>query len=82
MEVSITKFRREIFELVNQAIGGHEVSVLYKGRRVKIVPEEPTGSKLNRITPLQVISPGVATLDDPELKEEMERALEQDWKTL
>ena len=82
MEVSITKFRREMFELVNQAMRGQDVSIVYKGRRLKIVPDEPTGSKLSRITPLQVISPGVTTLDDQDLKEEMERALEQDWKAL
>jgi hypothetical protein len=82
MEVSITKFRQEIFELANQAIEGHDVWVVYKGQRLKIVPEEPSGSKLDRIVPLQVIRPGVTTLDDQELKEEMERALEQDWKTL
>ena len=82
MEVSITKFRREMFELVNQAMRGQDVSVVYKGRRLRIVPDEPGGSKLSRITPLQVISPGVTALDDPDLKEEMERALEQDWKAL
>lgn len=82
MEVSITKFRREMFELVNQVMKGRDVSVIYKGKRLKIVPEEPIGSKLSRIAPLQIISPGATTLDDPQLKEEMERALEQDWKTL
>ncbi|MGC2162043.1 MAG: hypothetical protein WA634_09065 [Silvibacterium sp.] len=82
MEVSITKFRREMFALVNRAMEGSEVWVVHKGRRLKIVPDKPTGSKLSRITPLQVIRPGVTTLDDPDLKEEMERALEQDWKTL
>lgn len=82
MEVSITKFRRDMFELVNQAMNGLEVSVVYKGRRVKIVPEDPVGSKLSRIMPLQVIRPDVTTLDDPELKEEMEHALEKDWETL
>lgn len=82
MEVSITKFRQDIFEMMNQATKGRDVSVVYKGRRLKIVPEGPVGSKLGRITPLQIISPGATTLDDPELKEEMERALEQDWKAL
>lgn len=82
MEVSITQFRRELFDLVNQAMEGVEVSVVYKGQRLKIVPEMPSGSKLDRITPLQVMRPGVKSLEDPELKEEMERKLEEDWETL
>lgn len=82
MDVSITQFRRELFDLVNQAIEGVEVSVVYKGQRLKIVPETLSGSKLDRITPLQVIRPGVKSLEDTELKEEMERKLEEDWTTL
>jgi hypothetical protein len=82
MEVSITKFRHDLFDFVNQAMEGGEIWVVYKGRRLKLVPEMPAGSKLDRITPLQVVSPGATTLDDLELKEEMEQALEEDWKTL
>ena len=49
---------------------------------MRLVPEEPLGMKLDRITKLQVIAPEVTSLDDPELKEEMERALEEDWKAI
>ena len=82
MEVSITKFRHDLFDFVNQAMEGGEIWVVHKGQRLKLVPEKPAGSKLDRITPLQVVSPGVTTLDDLELKEEMEQALAEDWKTL
>lgn len=82
MDVPITRFRRELFNLVNQAMEGTEVSVIYKGQRFKIVPEALAGRKLDRITPMQVIRPGVTSLEDAELKEEMQRKLEEDWKTL
>jgi antitoxin (DNA-binding transcriptional repressor) of toxin-antitoxin stability system len=82
MDVSITKFRRDLFELVGLALDGSDIRVTHKGRRVRLVPEEPLGRKLDRITKLQVIAPEVTSLDDPELKEEMERALEEDWKAI
>jgi prevent-host-death family protein len=39
MEVSITQFRRRIFDLVNQAMDGKEVWVMHKGRRFKVTSE-------------------------------------------
>lgn len=82
MQVSITQMRKDLFRLAENALDGVEVWVLHKGRRLKLVPEQPAGSKLERITPLAVMAPGFDALDDPALKAEMERALEEDWKTL
>jgi antitoxin (DNA-binding transcriptional repressor) of toxin-antitoxin stability system len=77
MEVSITLFRQKLFDLVNQALDGKEVWVSHKGRRVRIVPEHPP-SKLSRITPMQIISPGV-NLEDGSWKTEMMREWERKW---
>jgi antitoxin (DNA-binding transcriptional repressor) of toxin-antitoxin stability system len=77
MEVPITKFRREIFTLVNQALDGEEIWVRHKGRRVRIVAEQAP-SKLSRITPMDIIAPGV-DLKDKSWKEEMMREWEQKW---
>jgi hypothetical protein len=82
MEVSITKFRREMFDLVNQAMSGHEVWVVHKGHRFKITPENESGSRLSRITPMEVTNPKSQELNDRSLQEEMARAWEEDWSTL
>lgn len=85
MEISITQFRRDIFALVSQAMEGEEVWVTHKGRRFKVVPEMRPGSRLGRITPLEVINAASAESvkgSDQSLQEEMVRAWERDWSTL
>lgn len=82
MEVSITKFRREMFALVNQAMEGKEVWVTNKGRRFKIAPENAPGSRLSRISSMDVINPEATGSDDRSLLEEMARAWEKDWSEL
>ena len=86
MEVSITQFRREIFNLVNRALAGGEVRVTHKGQRFRIVPENQAQSRLSRITPLDILNPKSPDLNDPalkaELKAEMEKAWQSDWSIL
>jgi len=82
MEVSITQFRRELFALVNKAMEGGEVWVSHKGQRFRIAPDGKPGSRLSRITPLEVINPDAQELGDSALREEMARAWEKDWATL
>lgn len=82
MEVSITEFRRNIFELVKQALEGSEVWVTHKGSRFKIAPENISGSRLSRITPLEVINPEFQEAGNPRLLAEMTRAWEKDWADL
>lgn len=77
MEVPITQFRQKLFDYVNQALEGKEVWVRHKGRRVRIVPEHAP-SKLSRITPMNIISPGV-DIDDDSWKAEIMREWEQNW---
>ena len=82
MEISITQFRREIFELVNRSINGEHITIVYKGSRLQIAPENPAGSRLSRVTPLQVINPQFGELDEKAMKAGMEQAWERDWSTL
>jgi antitoxin (DNA-binding transcriptional repressor) of toxin-antitoxin stability system len=82
MEVSITQFRQDIFDLVTQAMEGSEVWVTYKGRRFRIAPENRPASRLARVTPLDVINSEGPGLDDPALREAMTRTWEQDWSDL
>ncbi len=76
MEVTITQFRRDLFTLVNQAMEGTEVWVKHKGRRFRIEPEKPKGSKLARLTKRDYIN-----YDVPEdaHKVEMWKAIYEDW---
>lgn len=80
MEVTITQFRREMFELVNRALDGTEVWVRHKGRRFRIAPEAQTAGRLSRITPLEVMRPGAPDLNDPALKAELQSAMEKAWE--
>lgn len=86
MELPITEFRRQIFTLVNQAIEGEEVWFTHKGRRIKIVPEGQPGSRLSRITPVEIINPETPDLLDrarkAEMMAEIEKAWESDWEKL
>jgi prevent-host-death family protein len=82
MEVTITQFRRELFELVNQAMDGADIWVAHKGRRFRIAPEEKPPSRFSRITPLQVINPASSEDDEAAMKREMQQAWEKDWDDL
>jgi antitoxin (DNA-binding transcriptional repressor) of toxin-antitoxin stability system len=77
MEVPITQFRLKLFDLVNQALEGKEVWVSHKGRRVRIVPEDAP-SKLSRVTPMDIIAPGV-NIDDDSWKTDLMSDWKQKW---
>lgn len=77
MELSITEFRRNLFSVVQKAMEGADVWVIHKDRRFRIVPEGAP-SKLSRITPMQIVAPGV-DLADESWKEELMREWEQKW---
>lgn len=79
MEVPITQFRRDMFELVNRALQGEIISVTHKGQRFRIVPEVNPTIRFDRLTPLQIINPRYPDLDDADLKAEMQAEMEADW---
>jgi antitoxin (DNA-binding transcriptional repressor) of toxin-antitoxin stability system len=86
MDVTITEFRRQLFSLANQALDGEEVWFTHKGRRIKIVPEGQSASRLSRITPVEIINPEMPNLNDAarktEMLSEMEKAWKKDWESL
>ena len=82
MEVSITQFRRDLFALVNRALEGEEIWVAHRGRRFRIAPDRPSGSRLSRLTPLEIIDPEAPDLNASSLKDEMEQAWTRDWSDL
>src|SRR4051812_3924402 len=78
MDVPITQFRKNIFALVNDALAGAEVCITHKGRKLKIVPEGGVPDKLSRITPMDIIAPGV-DLEDDSWKKGVMREWEASW---
>jgi hypothetical protein len=79
VEVPITQFRRKLFDLVTQALDGKEVWVSHKGRRVRILAEDAP-SKLDRITPMQILVPPDFDMNDPAFKAEMLAQMENEWQ--
>jgi len=80
MEVPISKFRSNLFALVDQAMDGTDVWVVHKGRRFRIVPENLHSDKLSRITPMQILVPGGPDLEDPKLKAELLAEMQTEWE--
>ncbi len=81
MEVTISRFRRDLFTLVEAALNGEEITFTHKGIHFKVTPEVET-SRLSRLTPMQVINPRKPDLEARDLIHEMERAWERDWAKL
>jgi prevent-host-death family protein len=82
MEVTITKLRQNLFQLVDRALAGEPLQFTYKGTVFKIVPE-PKPSKLAKLTRHEIVAPP-ATLEraGEDLRKEMEAEWEQDWAEL
>lgn len=82
MEVTISQFRRDLFQLVERSAQGEPLYVTHRGRRFRVVPETPPPTGLDSLTPLQIVNPNAPDLDDPGWKEEMIREWESDWAGL
>jgi prevent-host-death family protein len=85
VKVPISEFRKNLFQLVDQALQGDVVEVTHKGKTIRLVPEK-TGSKLDRLTPIQVYNPAFSKEDhqraNRKLFSEMRREWEKDWSDL
>jgi len=85
VKVSISEFRKNLFQLVNKALNGDVVEVAYNGKTIRLVPgvEE---SKLDRLTPARIFNPEFSGKDHQrasrELSAEMQREWEKDWSEL
>jgi len=80
MEVNITRFRADLFDLMNRALNGEPIFITHKGTRVRLFPEAAS-NRFSRVTPLQVVNPKTDLLD-PAWKEEIRLAWERDWADL
>jgi hypothetical protein len=51
--LTISQFRKNLFQLVESAAKGEQVEFVHRGTRFRLVmPDQPPGNKLSRITPL------------------------------
>jgi prevent-host-death family protein len=82
MEVNISQFRRDLFQLVERALAGEPLIVTHRGRRVRVVPENPARAGFDTLTAFQIVNPATPDLEDPAWKEEMIREWESDWAEL
>ena len=82
MDITITEFRRNLFDLVNQAMDGTEVHVTHKGKGFTLTPDRPVeGGRLSRIKPMNIIR-GSLEGANQQLMQEMEATWEKNWAEL
>ncbi len=83
MQVSITRFRRDLFRLADKAIEGERIEFVHRGVVFQVTPENVGKTKLDRL----VGQPTIAGNEDSaqaskELLAEMEAAWRKDWDEL
>jgi antitoxin (DNA-binding transcriptional repressor) of toxin-antitoxin stability system len=82
MEVNITQFRKDMFELVNKAMAGGEVWVTHRAHRFRLAPDGEPVSRLARIAPLEVTNPTAPKSAEDAKLNDMRAAWERDWSEL
>ena len=82
MRVPITKFRQQLFRLVERAMEGERLEFIHKGVVFQVVPERRP-SKLAKLTGQPVVAPGGdLARASRDLLREMEAEWEKDWSEL
>jgi antitoxin (DNA-binding transcriptional repressor) of toxin-antitoxin stability system len=84
MKVTITKFRQNLFKLVERVIAGETVEFVHQGTTVRLViPEGSVPSKLDRLTPRQTANSKMTEKQQKaagkKLQAEMWTEIEKDW---
>ncbi|MDP9052820.1 MAG: hypothetical protein M3N93_00735 [Acidobacteriota bacterium] len=76
---TITQFRKELFQMADQALKGDSVGFVYRGVVFKVIPEQKQ-SKLDNLVAQPVLAPGVdLQAAGKELLAEMESEWMDDW---
>jgi hypothetical protein len=82
MATTITQFRKELFQMADQALKGESVEFLYRGVVFKVTPERKQ-SKLENLVGQPVLAPGTDLESaGKELQDEMESEWMNDWSRL
>lgn len=80
MKVPSSEFRKNLFQYIGQALEGDVVQVEYKGRTLRLVPEEKV-SKLSRLVPHNTINGTPEDLErwQKEMDDEVRTAWDEKW---
>ncbi|MGA2433874.1 MAG: hypothetical protein ABSG25_01170 [Bryobacteraceae bacterium] len=83
MKLTATEFRKGLFPLLERALCGESVEVVYKGAIVKLVPSQ-SSSKLARAKRQTALlcDPDSIVNSDKELLADMEAEWREGWKRL
>jgi antitoxin (DNA-binding transcriptional repressor) of toxin-antitoxin stability system len=81
MTVTTTDFRRNLFQLIERALNGERIEILYKNRRIRLTPTEPT-SKLARLVRRDTLNCDPEELDQQlrTQNDELRSEWEQKWQ--
>ena len=83
VQVTITKFRQDLFHLADEAMSGRKVQFVYKGVVFQVVPEGTQGKKLDGLVGQPTLAPDIDLEQaGKELAAEMEAEWIQDWSEI
>jgi antitoxin (DNA-binding transcriptional repressor) of toxin-antitoxin stability system len=81
MKVTITHFRKNLFQIMDRVTKGELVEVLHKGNTIRLTLPTPPRSKMSRIVKRDtlLVSPDELETARRELQDEMRVEMERDW---
>lgn len=83
VQVTITKFRQDLFHLADEAMNGRPVQFVYKGVVFQVVPEGTQGKKLDGLVGQATLAPDIDLEQaGKELAAEMEAEWVKDWSDI
>jgi len=83
MQISVTEFRKNLFQILDRALNGEYIEVAHKGKRVRLMPQ-PTLSKLDRLVDHESLRCTTEEFEaaEEELSREMAAAINQELEKL
>ena len=84
MELKATEFRKNLFQVLDSALHGETVEIIYKGSKLRLAPPPQKQSRLSRMVKrgTLLVDPDSIVESDPELMAEFEAIWEEKWKDL
>jgi len=82
MTVTVTDFRKNLFQLVERALNGELIEIVHKNRTIRLAPTEPK-SKMSRLVRRETLNCAPEDFDRATRAQddEMRREWEQKWQS-
>jgi antitoxin (DNA-binding transcriptional repressor) of toxin-antitoxin stability system len=82
MTISVTDFRKNLFQLVDRALRGELIEIVHKNRTLRLAPTEPK-SKLSRLVRRDTLNCTADEFDEAARNQddEMRRQWEGKWQS-